>query len=130
MRLRGLVLAGALSATAWSESPQVHADGSATLRFTDPNAKTVTLSIATLPAALPMVRGTDGVSLVDPANPAIKPNLLTPGSVLHVPGPASLPWESADIPHGPTPGRSGGGTWRPLPPSSSATDQTSGPGSC
>lgn len=42
----------------------------------------------------------DGVRLLDPSNPALKPNLLDKQSLLHVPGPASLPWEIADVPHG------------------------------
>ena len=53
MRLRGLVLAGALSATAWSESPQVHADGSATLRFTDPNVEILSKQADVVFLALP-----------------------------------------------------------------------------
>ena len=35
----------------------------------------------------------DGVSLLDPMNPLMKPNLLYSQSVVHVPGPPSLPWE-------------------------------------
>jgi enterochelin esterase family protein len=42
----------------------------------------------------------DGVSLVDPSNPLMKPNLLNTQSMVHLPGPASLPWEINDIPHG------------------------------
>jgi len=42
----------------------------------------------------------DGVTLFDPSNPAIKPNLLYISSAVHVPGPASLPWEINDVPHG------------------------------
>jgi enterochelin esterase-like enzyme len=42
----------------------------------------------------------DGVSMFDPANYAIKPNFLNRASEVHVPGPASLPWETNDVPHG------------------------------
>jgi enterochelin esterase family protein len=42
----------------------------------------------------------DGVHLIDPSNHLTKPNLLNTQSVVHVPGPASLPWEINDVPHG------------------------------
>ena len=42
----------------------------------------------------------DGVGLLDPGNSLFKPNLLGMNSMLHVPGPASLPWETNDVPHG------------------------------
>ncbi len=42
----------------------------------------------------------DGVRTLDAANHALIPNLLFPGSSVHVPGPASLPWEINDVPHG------------------------------
>ena len=42
----------------------------------------------------------DGVGLIDPSNPLMKPNLLNTQSMVHIPGPASLPWEVNDIPHG------------------------------
>lgn len=42
----------------------------------------------------------DGVGLIDPSNPAIRPNLLNPQSVLHVPGPSWLAWEIKPVPHG------------------------------
>ncbi|MGH7485235.1 MAG: alpha/beta hydrolase-fold protein, partial [bacterium] len=41
----------------------------------------------------------DGVSYIDPVNHLMKPNLLNPQSVVHIPG-ASLPWEVAEVPHG------------------------------
>jgi enterochelin esterase family protein len=40
------------------------------------------------------------VRLVDPANAAMIPNLLNKSSLLHVPGPASLPWEVGAAPRG------------------------------
>ena len=42
----------------------------------------------------------DGVGLIDPSNWLIKPNLINPQSMVHVAGPASLPWEINDVPHG------------------------------
>lgn len=42
----------------------------------------------------------DGVTYVDPRNPLIKPNLLGMTNMVHVPGPASLPWEIGNVPHG------------------------------
>jgi enterochelin esterase family protein len=42
----------------------------------------------------------DGVRLIDPSNHLMKPNLLDNDSEVHVPGPASLPWEVNDVPHG------------------------------
>jgi len=42
----------------------------------------------------------DGVGLFDPSNHAVKPNFLFRASELHVPGPASLPWEIGAVPHG------------------------------
>jgi enterochelin esterase family protein len=42
----------------------------------------------------------DGVRLIDPSNHLMKPNLLNTQSVVHVPGPASLPWELNDVPRG------------------------------
>jgi enterochelin esterase-like enzyme len=42
----------------------------------------------------------DGVSMLDPYNPLVVPNLLAPANAVHVPGPTSLPWEVNDVPHG------------------------------
>ena len=42
----------------------------------------------------------DGVRLIDPANPLMKPNLLGTTSQVHLPGPKSLPWETNGVPHG------------------------------
>ena len=102
-------------------SPLVHDDHTVTFQFRDPNAKEVLLSregaqrvpmqkdedgvwTATTPPLEPDLYGysfiADGVALIDPSNPNMKPNLLSPQSVVHVPGPASLPWEINDVPHG------------------------------
>ena len=102
-------------------SPEVHPDHSVTFRFRDPNAKAVSLSREGA-RAVPMEKDesgiwsvttdslepdfygytfqADGVGLLDPGNSLIKPNLLGMNSMVHVPGPASLPWELNDVPHG------------------------------
>ncbi len=119
----GLVLVALVPARAQApvRSPEVSADHRVTFRLRAPNAKEVVLaregaprqpmqkdeqgvwSVTTDPLE-PDLYGysfvVDGVSLIDPANPAMKPNLLNTQSVAHVPGPASLPWEVSDVPHG------------------------------
>jgi enterochelin esterase-like enzyme len=102
-------------------SPEVLSDHRITFRLRAPNAKEVFLaregaprqpmqkdeqgvwSLTTEPLE-PDLYGysfvADGVTLFDPSNPAIKPNLLYISSAVHVPGPASLPWEINDVPHG------------------------------
>ncbi|PYT35696.1 MAG: esterase [Acidobacteria bacterium] len=103
------------------QSPEVHPDRSVTFRLRAPNAKDVSLHLegtkntpmqqdgeglwsATAGPLEPDFYGysfsVDGVSLHDPSNPAVTPNLLSVGNSLHVPGPASLPWEVNDVPHG------------------------------
>jgi enterochelin esterase-like enzyme len=102
-------------------SPEVHSDDSVTFRFRAPNAKEVKVdlegaeavalqrdeqglwSVSTAPLR-PDYYGyvfvADGVHLIDPSNPLLKPNLLATENAVHVPGPASLPWELNDVPHG------------------------------
>jgi enterochelin esterase-like enzyme len=103
-------------------SPEVAADGRVTFRFRDPNAKDVKVMLEGRAKPFDMQKGAegvwsftteplapdfygysfiaDGVGLADPSNPLIKPNLLFPGSMVHVPGPSSLPWEMNDVRHG------------------------------
>src|SRR5215470_6515552 len=103
-------------------SPEVHSDNRVTFRFRAPNVKEVNLSLEGAPKPLPMQKDdqglwsvttdplapdyygystiADGVHLFDPSNYAIKPNFLYRASEVHVPGPASLLWETADVPHG------------------------------
>ena len=102
-------------------SPEVHSDGSVSFRLRAPNAKEVYLaregaeqqamqkdsegvwSLTTTPLA-PDYYGysfvADGVRLIDPSNPLLKPNLLATENAVHVPGALSLPWELNDVPHG------------------------------
>ena len=103
------------------QSPEIHSDKSVTFRFRAPNAKQVLLSREGTERAA-MQRGEDGVwtittdplepdfygysfvadsvSLIDPSNWLMKPNLLSAESEVHVPGPGSLPWEIGDVPRG------------------------------
>jgi enterochelin esterase-like enzyme len=103
------------------QSPEVLADRRVTFRLRAPNAKEVFLAREGA-SRLPMVKDdqgvwslttealepdlygyafvADGVSLIDPNNAAMKPNLLSPQSVVHIPGPSSLPWEVNSVPHG------------------------------
>src|ERR1700730_3355164 len=102
-------------------SPEVHTDNSVTFRFRDPNAHEVMLTLeGAKPASMqkddqgvwsltaaplqPDFYGysfvADAVGLIAPSNPLMKPNLLHTQSQVHVPGPASLPWEVGDVPHG------------------------------
>jgi enterochelin esterase-like enzyme len=103
-------------------SPEVQSDDSVTFRFHDPNAQKVDLQLEGRTSHLPMQKNeegvwsvttdplqpdyygysflADGVTLIDPSNPLMKPNLLATQSMVHVPGPASLPWEVNEVPHG------------------------------
>ncbi|HEX4232045.1 MAG TPA: alpha/beta hydrolase-fold protein [Bryobacteraceae bacterium] len=104
------------------QSPEVHPDHSVIFRLRDPNAQKVTVTIAGRPDPVTLTKGedgvwsvtsepmapdtysysfhADGVSMLDPSNSAIVPNLLSPSSVLVVPGPEPLPWDRTAIPHG------------------------------
>src|SRR5580658_9569406 len=102
-------------------SPEVAADGRVTFRLRAPNAKEVLLSregaarqpmqqddkgvwsVTTDPLPPDYYGYTflvDGVGTLDPANWLMKPNLQNPSSMVHVPGPATLPWELNIVPHG------------------------------
>jgi enterochelin esterase-like enzyme len=102
------------------KSPEVHSDRRVTFRFRAPNAKEVSV-VREGAHPLPMQRDehgvwtvttdpldadlygytfeADGVNLIDPSNPLMKPNLLFTQSVVHVPG-VGLPWEIRDVPRG------------------------------
>lgn len=102
-------------------SPEVES-GRVTFQFRAPNAKDVSVEMEGYAKPLEMKKEADGVwsvttgvmapdyygysimmdgvRLVDPSNPLLVPNLLGAGSAVHVPGPASLPWEENEVPHG------------------------------
>jgi enterochelin esterase family protein len=104
------------------QSPQIASDGRVTFQFRDVNAQKVVVNIAGAAQPLLMQKdadgvwsattdpmrpdlysytfNADGVTLLDPSNSAIVPNLLNPSSVLHVSGSSPEPWEQTDIPHG------------------------------
>jgi len=102
-------------------SPEVLPDHRVTFRFRAPNAKEVLLrfegakpapmqkdddgvwSLTTAPLEPDFYEYgfiVDGVTLMDTSNPLVKLNLLNNQSEVHVPGPASLPWEVNDVPRG------------------------------
>jgi enterochelin esterase-like enzyme len=102
-------------------SPDVGSDGRVTFRLRSPNANEVLLGLEgskpvpmqkdgsglwslTVGPLDPDFYGysfiADGVTLVDPSNWMMKPNFLYKQSEVHVPGPATLPWEENDVPHG------------------------------
>ena len=102
-------------------SPEVESDGRVTFRFRSPNAAKVEVEIEGQGPATPLQKDengiwsvtvgplppdiygysliADGVALIDPSNPLMKPNLLSTESAVHIPDP-SLPWEANDVPHG------------------------------
>ena len=103
-------------------SPEVQSDGRVTFRFVAPNAKDVKLQFEGEPKPFNMTRDdsgvwsftigpvqpeiygyefiADGVSLMDPNNPSIKPNLINPQNTVHVAGTTPQLWEIAEVPHG------------------------------
>ena len=114
-------------ATLWAQpparpiSPEVHPDNRVTFRLSAPNAQKAELRReGATPVAMekdesgvwsvtvgplePDLYGyalvADGVALIDPGNHLMKPNLLNTQSMVHVPGPASLPWEVKAVARG------------------------------
>src|SRR6266404_168034 len=103
-------------------SPDVHPDHTVTFRFRDPNAKEVAVQLEGSSKPVPMQKDdhgvwsittdpltpdyygysflADGVGLLDPSNYRVKPNFLYRSNEVHVPGPPSLSWEIAAVPHG------------------------------
>lgn len=118
----GLVLAAALSAQTRPPrvvSPEVSPDHRVTFRYRAPSAQKVTVNreggqplemqkdengvwSAATGALEPDMYGytfnADGVGVIDPVNPLMKPNLLGTTSMVHVPG--NNPWDVADVPRG------------------------------
>lgn len=101
-------------------SPEVQSNGVVTFRLRAPNAKLVEIhgeaangkmtrddqgvwSFTTEPLEPDIYTysfSVDGLRTIDLNNPLIKYNLLNTDSQVHVPGPASLAWEIADVPRG------------------------------
>lgn len=104
-------------------SPEVHPDGTITFRYEASGAKAVTVTVEGNPTPMPLSlnlesgiwEGTtqpmspefygytfsvDGKRALDPHNAAIRPNLLSPATIVHVPAESPRPWDRTDIPHG------------------------------
>lgn len=108
-------------------SPEVHPDHSVTFRFKAPDAHKVLLhceGVSNSPGenATTMQKGphgvwtfttdtlppdiygysfyVDGLQVIDPNNTYLKYNLRGSISQVEVPGPASIPWQIEDVPHG------------------------------
>jgi enterochelin esterase-like enzyme len=101
-------------------SPEIRPDNSVTFRLKAPTATGVVVRCEG--KVWPMVKDTNGVWLVstepldpdiytysiivdelrinDPSNPFLKPSLIDTESQFRIPGPATLPWEINDVPHG------------------------------
>jgi enterochelin esterase family protein len=118
------LLALVLGTPAFSQNgptPEVLPDRRVTFRLKAPEAREVRVQCESLPGAN-MVKDNqgvwsftteplepdyygysflvDGVRANDLNNPLMKYNLLNTESQVHIPGPASLPWEVNDVPHG------------------------------
>jgi enterochelin esterase-like enzyme len=102
-------------------SPEVHPDGSVTFRAFRPSSLEMFVHIE---GEQPVIMQKDdlgvwslttkplkpdyygyifedtGIPVIDPSNPLLLPNILQSETLVHVPGPPSLPWEISDIPHG------------------------------
>ncbi len=102
-------------------SPQIKADHSVTFRLKAPEAKMVGLRAQWTKEKLALSKGDDGiwsltttvapgvweygfnldgVGMIDPANPAIKPQRQPNTSILHIPGEPLNVWDFQDVPHG------------------------------
>jgi enterochelin esterase-like enzyme len=104
------------------QSPEVQPDGKVTFRLLDPGAKSVLLNFEGDAKPSPMTRDdsgvwsitvgpldpdlygydfiADGVYLLDPNNPTLKPNLIQPQNVVEVKGATPQLWDVAEVPHG------------------------------
>ena len=102
-------------------SPEVNADGTVSFRFKAPQAQAVSVRGQWAKAPLPLTRGEDGVwaatttvapgvweyafnvdglTMIDPGNPAIKPMREPRTSILHLAASTPQPWDFQNIPHG------------------------------
>ncbi len=103
-------------------SHEVHSDGRITFRYQDAAAGKVLLHLEGASEPLPMEKDSAGVWSVvtpslapeiygysfevdgqeqsDPHNPEIKPNLVSVGNLVTVPGASPQLWEGHDVPHG------------------------------
>ncbi len=115
---QGMVAAAAATVI----SPEVASSGAVTFRLAAPNAQKVAVTIEGQGKPLDLQKNADGVWEVttapmhpqiygytfavdgqrelDPRNPHIRPNLISPTTVVEVPAPTPQPWDRTDIPHG------------------------------
>ena len=126
--LLGLALVLACTCTAWAQksgpvlSPEVQDDHSVTFRLRAPKSQSValrgqwnkepvemtkdaeglwSLSVANVPAGVwEYSFVVDGLTMIDPVNPALKPQRNPSASILHIPGTPPNPWDFQDVPHG------------------------------
>jgi len=104
------------------QSPTIHPDGTVTFRYVDRTAKAVEVFVEGNADNFPMTRDADGVwtyttqplppewygyrfvvddeKPMDPRNGLIRPNLINPSNVAHVPGNPPAPWDLTNVPHG------------------------------
>jgi enterochelin esterase-like enzyme len=109
-------------ASASFKSNEVHPDGSITFRYKDPAAGKVLLNLESVDKPLTMQKDSDGLwsvvtpplppqiygygfevdgrSQLDPKNPVVKPNLISVGNLVTVPGSVPQLWEAREVPHG------------------------------
>jgi enterochelin esterase family protein len=112
----------ALSQPDSNASPEVKADHSVTFHLLAPRAKEVAVRGQWDRQATPMQvddKGVwsytsapipagvweysfvvDGLTMIDPSNPAIKPQRSPSSSILHIPGSPANAWDFQDVPHG------------------------------
>lgn len=102
-------------------SPELRADGSVTFRFKAPKATEVkasgqfgpdavmkkddagvwSVTVPSVPAGVHEYHFVvDGLNVIDPQNPAVKPQRWPGVSILHVPATPPAPWDLQNIPHG------------------------------
>ncbi len=103
-------------------SPEVHPNRSVTFRLRAPKAEKVEVGVEAAMPNTAMVKGADGVwtlttkpldpdlygyafnvdgvAMLDPSNPSIKPNLIWVSNQVLVPGEKPQDWEVQDVPHG------------------------------
>ena len=103
-------------------SPEIKEDRSVAFHLRAPNATTVMLRGQWAKQPIAMTHGDDGVwsvdvpaveagvweysfvvdglTMIDPANPALKPQRNPGSSILHVPGTPPNAWDFQDVPHG------------------------------
>jgi enterochelin esterase family protein len=108
--------------SASTTSPEIQSDRRVTFRFKAAQANEVTVAGQGISGKVSLTEGdndewsatvgpiepgvyeysftVDGVQMIDPSNPAIKPQRQPRTSILHIPGEPPLVWDFQDVPHG------------------------------